>query len=118
MAKRQPTSGEERAGENNLMARVLDTDVFSIIFKESSFALDYKEHTKNQFLIVSFVTLAELEQWAIRANWGTRKRDEFERYLRRHYIQHSTRNVCRLWAKVRDDGRASGINIFRRTMLS
>lgn len=44
------------------MARVIDTDVFSYFLKDDTRADLYKKHTNNQFLIVSFMTIAELEK--------------------------------------------------------
>jgi tRNA(fMet)-specific endonuclease VapC len=93
------------------MARVIDTDVFSYFLKDDTRADLYRPHTDSQFLIVSFMTVAEVEKWSLRSAWGARRKAEFEKTLRRYHIQDSTRKVCRLWAEVVDEGRRTGLNI-------
>ncbi|HEX8396634.1 MAG TPA: PIN domain-containing protein [Pyrinomonadaceae bacterium] len=93
------------------MARVIDTNVFSYFLKEDTRADLYLPHITNQFLIVSFMTVAEIEVWALRANWGIKRNAKFEKTLRRYFVQGASRQVYRLWAKVIDEGRKSGANI-------
>lgn len=93
------------------MARVIDTDVFSYFLKDDTRADLYKKHTNNQFLIVSFMTIAELEKWSLRAVWGARMRNKLEKTLARYYVQNTTREICRLWAQISDEGRRTGKNI-------
>ncbi len=93
------------------MALVVDTDVFSFLLKNDTRAALYKPHTDGQFLIVSFMTVAEIERWARQSAWGARRTNKFEKIFRRYFIQHSTRDICRIWAQVKDDGRKSGMNI-------
>lgn len=59
-------------------------------------------------MFVSFMTLAELRRWALQSNWGSRKEADFAKHLRRYSTQHSTPELCRLWAQVTDDGRRKG----------
>lgn len=93
------------------MARVVDTDVFSYFLKNDTRAALYIPHIKGQFLIVSFMTVAEIEVWSLRANWGARRKSEFEKSLRRYFIQTSTREICLIWAQAIDNGRRTGMNI-------
>lgn len=90
------------------MAVVVDTDVVSYFFKNDSRRALYEPHLRGQFMFVSFMTLAELQNWALRSNWGKRKEADFAKYLRRYSIQHSTPELCRLWAQITDDGRRQG----------
>lgn len=78
------------------MARVVDTDVFSYLVKKDTRAALYQPHTDSQFLIVSFMTVAEIELWAIRSSWGARQKSTFEQILRRYFIQHSNRENYRI----------------------
>jgi hypothetical protein len=41
-------------------------------------------------LTISFQTLAELELWALAAGWGTRRKQQLERHLRRYLVEHSS----------------------------
>jgi tRNA(fMet)-specific endonuclease VapC len=56
------------------MARVVvDTDVFSFVFKGDSRAALYQPHLTGNQLYVSFATVAELYRWSIKHNWGARR---------------------------------------------
>lgn len=93
------------------MAIVVDTDLASYIFKEDTRGKLYKPHLDNQFMFLSFMTAAEMHFWALSSNWGARRRAELEKYLRRYSIQHSTPQLCELWAAVKSGGKHSGKNI-------
>jgi tRNA(fMet)-specific endonuclease VapC len=73
------------------MARlVVDTDVASFIFKwHPEFAPRYIAIVRGSELAVSFMTLAEMRQGALDANWGTRKCDVMETYLADFKVLHS-----------------------------
>ena len=61
---------------------VIDTDVASFIFKwHPEFAPHYVAIVRGSELVVSFMTLAEMRQGALDANWGPRKRAVLEAYL-------------------------------------
>jgi hypothetical protein len=47
------------------------------------------------------MTLAEMRQGALNANWGTRKFDVLETYLADFSIPHSDSILCSMWAAVR-----------------
>jgi predicted nucleic acid-binding protein len=49
---------------------VVDTDVMSYVFKNDTRAAFYEPHLAGKDLIISFVTFAELQRWAIASNWG------------------------------------------------
>jgi predicted nucleic acid-binding protein len=58
---------------------VVDTDVASYVFKwHPTFAPQYMEIIRGSELVLSFMTLAEMRQGALDANWGPRKRDLLE----------------------------------------
>jgi hypothetical protein len=58
---------------------VVDTDVASFVFKwHPKFAPLYFAIVRGSELVVSFMTLAEMRQGALDANWGPRKRDMLE----------------------------------------
>ena len=61
---------------------VVDTDVASFVFKwHPEFAPRYVEIIRGSELVLSFMTLAEMRQGALDANWGQRKCDVLEAYL-------------------------------------
>jgi tRNA(fMet)-specific endonuclease VapC len=50
--------------------RVLDTDVASFLFKGHSLAARYRPHLRGYTPVVSFMTVAEMYEWALRSRWG------------------------------------------------
>jgi predicted nucleic acid-binding protein len=52
---------------------------------------------------VSFMTLAEMRQGALGANWGPRKRDVLETYLADFSVLHSDSLLCSTWAALRNE---------------
>jgi predicted nucleic acid-binding protein len=90
------------------MAVVVDTDVVSFLYKSDTRARLYRPHLDGQLPIISFMTLAELEQWAAARNWGARRRHDLLSYLRRYKVHHSSPELCRIWAEAGDGARRVG----------
>ena len=62
---------------------VVDTDVASYIFKwRPVFASQYAPILCSSQLMLSFMSVAEMRQGALDANWGLRQRNLLEAYLR------------------------------------
>jgi predicted nucleic acid-binding protein len=79
---------------------VLDTDVVSFFFKADGRAQLYLPHLDNRQWFISFMTEAELEQWALLANW-TEKRVEWLRlFLSRFAIVPSLHDLVLRWAEA------------------
>jgi predicted nucleic acid-binding protein len=88
---------------------VVDTDVASFIFKwHPEFAPRYLGIVRGFELIVSFMTLAEMRQGALDANWGRRKCDMLEAYLGDFSVLHSDSLLCSTWAAVRNESTHKG----------
>ena len=83
---------------------VVDTDVASFVFKwHPEFAASYVALMRGTELVVSFMTLAEMRQGALEANWGQRKCDVLEEYLADFSVLHSDSLLCSTWAAVRHE---------------
>ena len=54
---------------------VVDTDVISYLFKQDTRADLYKPHLQGHLLLISPMTRAELEAWALEHSWGQTRRD-------------------------------------------
>ena len=93
------------------MARVIDTDIFSFLLKKDTRAELYKPHLDGQFLFLSFMTVAELERWANLYSWGQNKINLLENALKRYVIQHSNRDICRIWGELMTESKRKGLNI-------
>ncbi len=87
---------------------VVDTDVLSFIFKHDSRGAAYKPHLAGKEIIISFMTLAELNQWAIRRNWGASRKRKLDAYRKPITVFHSDEDLCLKWARVMEDARRNG----------
>src|SRR6266542_4256919 len=88
---------------------VVDTDVASFIFKwHPEFAPRYVDIVRGSELIASFMTLAEMRQGALDANWGPRKYAVLEAYLADFSVLHSDSLLCSTWAAVRNESVRKG----------
>jgi predicted nucleic acid-binding protein len=87
---------------------VVDTDVVSYIFKQDTRATFYEPLLSNKDLMISFVTLAELQRWAIAHRWGRAKRQLLAQYLNNYYVFHSDADLCQLWAEIIESGSRKG----------
>ena len=57
-----------------MAVRVVDTDVWSYLYKGREEAKLYEPHLFGNVLVISFQTQAELLCGAVAANWGARRR--------------------------------------------
>lgn len=80
---------------------LIDTDIASFIFKGSDYANPYLPLLSGQELSLSFMTIAELFQWAILRQWGDRRLTQLEQYLKNYIIIPVDQPLCREWAQIR-----------------
>jgi tRNA(fMet)-specific endonuclease VapC len=80
---------------------VVDTDVVSFIFRNDTRAALYGPHLAGRVLTISFMTLAELDQWALERNWGVTRRQRLAEHLADYMVHPYDRDLCRWWATVR-----------------
>lgn len=88
--------------------RVVDTDVWSYLYKQSSEAKLYEPHLFGNIPVISFQTQAELLRGAISAGWGARRCQHLESRLRKYVIEHSSDALCLRWAEAIDTARRNG----------
>lgn len=79
---------------------VVDTDVVSFDFKGDSRAALYDPHLAGKLLVLSFMTLAELDLWALERRWGQARKQRMEEHLGRFVIYPYNRILCQEWAEV------------------
>jgi tRNA(fMet)-specific endonuclease VapC len=87
---------------------VVDTDVVSFLFKRDTRAVSYEAHLMGKEMVISFMTLAELWQWAAQRNWGETKRRKLQRHIQTFTILHSDDELCLKWAEAVESGRRNG----------
>lgn len=94
-----------------MSAVVVDTMVVSYIFKRKPLAGRYRPHLDGQTPVVSFMTVAELYEGALRDRWGAEKLARLERALRRYVIVPSSDRLARTFARVREERRHRTISV-------
>jgi tRNA(fMet)-specific endonuclease VapC len=87
---------------------LIDTDIASFILKGSSYTDSYLPLLSGQELALSFMTVAELFQWAILRRWGDRRLSQLEQYLSNYLVIPVDQPLCREWAQVRADRQSEG----------
>jgi len=55
---------------------LVDTDVFSFVYKGDSRAAAYAKYLTGQPLHLAFVTVAELYRWSVLHAWGRQRVDD------------------------------------------
>ena len=79
---------------------VVDTDVVSFLFKNDSRAQAYLPHLRDRQWLISFMTEAELEQWALLSNWHASRIDWLRIFVGRFATVPSSRDLVLKWAEV------------------
>lgn len=87
---------------------LLDTNIVSFVFKGDTRIKTYESHLKDCKLAISFMTVAELFQWAAVRNWGVRRTRQLEVALQDYVVLPFDVDLCRLWGRIRADCRSSG----------
>ena len=88
--------------------RVIDTDVWSYLYKGRSEAKLYEPHLFGNILVISFQTQAELLRGAIAANWGEQRRQHLESRLQKYIVEPSSYRLCLFWAAAMDSAKRNG----------
>jgi len=88
--------------------RVVDTDVWSYIYKGRDEARLYQPHLFGNILVISFQTQAELIRWAVSADWGQSRRQHLESRLQKYVVEHSSHALSLRWAEAMESARRNG----------
>ena len=88
--------------------RVIDTDVWSYLYKGRSEAKLYEPHLFGNILVISFQTEAELLRGALAANWGMQRRQHLESRLQKYIIERSSYGLSLCWGAAMDSAKRKG----------
>jgi tRNA(fMet)-specific endonuclease VapC len=88
--------------------RVIDTDVWSYLYKGRDEAKLYEPHLFGNILVISFQTEAELLRGAIAANWGEHRRQHLESRIQKYIVQSSSYALSLRWAEAMESARRNG----------
>lgn len=95
-----------RAPTRNVV--LVDTDVVSYYIKRDTRASAYEKHLREVTPAISFMTLAELERWAVQSTFGRPRLARMHRYLQRYALLPFDRRLCREWAEIMVECRRKG----------
>lgn len=90
---------------------VIDTDVVSFLFKNDTRASLYLPHLQGREWLISFMTQAELEQWALTAGWSEKRVEWLRIFLGRSVIVPSSHALILHWASAMNSARKRGRRI-------
>ncbi len=80
---------------------LVDTNVVSYVFKRDTRAHLYAPHLNGRTLAISFMTVAELYQWAAVRDWGIRRVQQLEAHMRSYVVIPFDSAICRVWGNTR-----------------
>lgn len=75
---------------------LLDTNIVSYILKNDTRTNLYKSYLNKNTLAISFMTVAELHQWAAIRNWGDKRINGLETALMNFLVLPFNIEVCRI----------------------
>lgn len=80
---------------------VVDTDVFSYIFRADTQAEFFRPYLLHRTLALSFMTVAQLYYGAYKRDWGPNRIARLENAMKNYVVLPYDRLVCQQWARIR-----------------
>ncbi len=80
---------------------VIDTDVFTYLFKKIKEGTPFLEFIHQKRACISFVTVAEVYYGARKARWGEARIKELNQELERYGVLYPTFKMCREYGDVK-----------------
>ena len=90
---------------------LIDTDVFSFLFKNDSRADLYRPDLVGAQRCLSFQTVAELHFWTLNRRWGAARRQSLAMAISRCVVLPSDDDISRYWGEITAHRRALGVPI-------
>ncbi len=90
---------------------VVDTDVVSFLFKNHPLGQSYDPELAGRVAVISFMTVAEVERWAVQHRWSVQRVHWLHLYLQRFTVVPSSPDLCRKWAEVMVAAQGAGRRI-------
>jgi tRNA(fMet)-specific endonuclease VapC len=81
-------------------AIVLDTDVFSFLYKADTRAQRYAADVAGRELCLCFQTVAEVRLWSMERNWSRQRQEKLAEVLRRYVVLPYDSEMADRWAQV------------------
>lgn len=83
------------------MDLLIDTDVFSYVYRDKGPAASYVKHLQNNALAISFITVGELYGWASKHNWSSKSIVAMEAYLKNYIVIPFDYEVARKYGEIK-----------------
>lgn len=90
---------------------LLDTDVVLFFLKGDTRSAAYAPLVQGNVAAISFMTVAELFQWAAIRKWGAQRRAQLEQALNTYLIVPVDVEMCRIWGALRAERQSAGQTI-------
>ena len=90
---------------------IVDTDVVSFLFKNHPIGQLYRADLAGHPAGISFMTVAEVERWALQYRWSSQRVHWLRLYIERFTVVPSSPDLCRTWAEVMVVAQAAGRRI-------
>lgn len=90
---------------------LLDTNIVSYLFKGDTRVAAYAPLLQGHRLAISFMTVAELFEWATTRQWGQSRLARLEQTLATYVIIPVDVDLCRYWGVVRAQQQMAGRTI-------
>jgi tRNA(fMet)-specific endonuclease VapC len=87
---------------------LVDTDVFSYLFKGDTRGKPYLDLLRDHSTCVSFMTVAELKLWALKHRWGRARRESLLAALRHYTVLPFDDSMTDAWAEVQAERARAG----------
>ena len=87
---------------------LLDTNILSYLYRQEPTADWYLPQFRGHSTVIAFQTLAEVRYGMVKANWGERRRQEHEKFMRPFRVIYPTESVCTAWAMAVHGARKAG----------
>lgn len=87
---------------------VVDTNIVSYLYKRDTRAEDYQAHLDGKLTIISFMTIAELDRWTLKRDWGEKRKSDLEKFLHRFTVIEVNRALCLKWAEATNSAQRNG----------
>ncbi|HEY2415457.1 MAG TPA: type II toxin-antitoxin system VapC family toxin [Pirellulaceae bacterium] len=91
-----------------MSAVLLNTDVFSFVFKRDTRAKLYERELIGAHACLSFQSVAELQYWANARQWGEARRHSLELTFRRYIVLPYDDAMSQYWADITASRRSHG----------
>jgi predicted nucleic acid-binding protein len=87
---------------------VIDTDIFSYIFRKDSRASFFEPYLSHKTLSLTFISVSELYYGAYKNSWGASRIAQLEAAIKNYVVLPYDYLVCQKWAQLKIENERAG----------